>query len=182
MYIIDDGVHIPRWDDINEIKKSKEVLIRLQKMGIALTEFMEEKYIIKGKNVTHIEIDGTQRLVSHFLKRKTILKENRTRGGADNTSYTINKGEEIHMCLRDPNTKQLIQDNNIIDFVMFHELAHVACPKDQHEDEFWVYFKLLLSNAVEAGLYVPVDYSKAPLSYCGLDVTYNPLYDKTLQW
>lgn len=175
-----DGYYIPNWKDRAEIYKSKQTLERLNNIGVILTQYMEEKYIIAGKHAKNEEIIATKRLVEHFLKRKTILKEHNTNGGEGNTSYTVNKGESIHMCLRDPITKKLIEDDNIIDFVMLHELAHIACPAEQHEDIFWVYFKILLINAEEAGLHVPRNYNNKPVKYCGIDVTYNPIFDKNL--
>jgi hypothetical protein len=175
-----DGYYIPSWEDRQEIYKSKEKLARLQNIGVMLTRYMEEKYIIAGKHAKNEEVVATKRLVQYFLKRKTVLQENDTTGGEGNTSFTVNKGESIHMCLRDPVTKKLIQDDNIIDFVMLHELAHIACPAEQHEDIFWVYFKILLVNAEEAGLHVPQDYSQRPVQYCGIDVTYNPIFDSAL--
>lgn len=175
-----DGYYVPNWKDLSEIRKSKQTLARLDNIGKMLTQYMEEKYIIAGKHAKNEEIVATKRLVEHFLKRKTILQEHDTVGGEGNTSFTVNKGESIHMCLRDPDTKKLIKDDNIIDFVMLHELAHIACPAEQHEDIFWVYFKILLINAEEAGLHIPQDYGRKPVKYCGIDVTYNPIFDQNL--
>jgi len=175
-----DGYYVPKWQDKAEIYKSKETLARLHNIGKMLTQYMEEKYIIANKHAKNEEIVATQRLVQYFLKRKTILQEHDTTGGEGNTSFTVNKGESIHMCLRDPDTKKLINDDNIIDFVMLHELAHIACPAEQHEDIFWIYFKILLVNAEEAGLHVPRNYSQQPVKYCGIDVTYNPIFDQNI--
>lgn len=96
-----------------------------------------------------------------------------------NTSYTDNKGEKMALCIRDPKTQEF-EDLNLVTFVSLHELAHIASIEYGHEDEFWINFKYLLKAATEAGLYNPVDYSVNPVDYCGLEVTYNPLYDVSL--
>jgi hypothetical protein len=66
-------------------------------------------------------------------------------------------------------------------YVMLHEAAHIANYSTWgHDRRFWEVFRFVLKNAVEAGAYVPKDYSKAPEVYCGMDVNYSPLFDNRL--
>lgn len=92
----------------------------------------------------------------------------------DTSSYTVNKGELIALCIRNKEDKDF-HDWNTLLFVLIHELAHVASVTTGHNAEFIRNFKWLLERANEAGLYQPVDYSKNPITYCGVRVTNNPM-------
>lgn len=92
----------------------------------------------------------------------------------DTSSYTVNKGELIALCIRNKEDKDF-HDWNTLLFVLIHELAHVASITTGHNQEFIRNFKWLLERANEAGLYQPVDYSKNPITYCGVRVTNNPM-------
>lgn len=100
-----------------------------------------------------------------------------------NTSYTEDKARLV-LCLR-AKEKNLqgnhdIHDTNTIMFVVLHELSHMMNNEWGHPDGFWVLFKFVLLNAVEAGIYEPVNYALYPIKYCGLLLTYNPLFDPRL--
>jgi hypothetical protein len=98
------------------------------------------------------------------------------------TSYTINKGDKMHICLRDRNNPDKLIDPNLLMFVHLHECAHIANYNNiGHEPQFWEVFKFILHEAVLAGIYTPVDYSKAPMDFCGLHVNHNPLFDPTIR-
>lgn len=92
----------------------------------------------------------------------------------DTSSYTVNKGELIALCIRNKEDKDF-HDWNTLLFVLIHELAHVASITTGHNQEFVRNFKWLLERANEAGLYQPVDDSKNPITYCGVRVTNNPM-------
>lgn len=92
----------------------------------------------------------------------------------DTSSYTVNKGELIALCIRNKENKDF-HDWNTLLFVLIHELGHVASVTTGHNQEFITNFKWLLERANEAGLYTPVDYSKSPITYCGVRVTNNPM-------
>ncbi len=87
------------------------------------------------------------------------------------TSYTINKGKMI-LCIRQKdNKKTLIKDRNLLRYVVYHELAHIAAKSVGHNDEFWKTFKFILAEAIEASLYQKVDYALNPQPYCGIKVS-----------
>lgn len=92
----------------------------------------------------------------------------------DTSSYTVNKGELIALCIRNKEDKDF-HDWNTLLFVLIHELAHVASISTGHNQEFVRNFKWLLEQANAAGLYQPVDYSQNPITYCGVRVTNNPM-------
>ena len=99
------------------------------------------------------------------------------------TSYTQDK-KTLIFCLRkkqkNKNGENELHDLNTIMFVVLHELTHMMNNTWGHKPDFWVLFKFMLVNAVEAKIYTPVDYSKYPIIYCGLALTYNPYYDPKL--
>lgn len=108
-----------------------------------------------------------------------VIYENDPRYSSQ-TAYTLNKGSAMYLCIRDKNTGKFVEYNDMI-FVLIHEISHIANYNNiGHEFRFWCIFKLMLENAVEAGVYKPVDYGKNNINYCGLVVDYNPLFDETI--
>jgi predicted metal-dependent hydrolase len=98
------------------------------------------------------------------------------------TAYSENK-RKLVLCLRKKiavGGKYELHDENTIMYVVLHEMAHMMNDQWGHDPIFWKLFKFLLINADEAGLYKPVDYSKNPIVYCGLKLTYNPYFDHAL--
>lgn len=95
----------------------------------------------------------------------------------DVSSYTINKGELISMCVRHKKKNKNFHDYQTLLFVLIHELAHVASISKGHNREFMTNFKFLLEHAVESKMYYAQDYSNSPITYCGVKVTNNPYYN-----
>ena len=91
------------------------------------------------------------------------------------TSYSINKGERIVMCLRSRNQQEKIIDINTLVFVALHELAHIMTISIGHKPEFWENFRFLLAHAIHWKIYTPVDYQNRPKPYCGMKITDSPL-------
>ncbi len=100
------------------------------------------------------------------------------------TSYTENKGEKLVLCLRkkEPNVENEYEfhDINTIMFVVLHELTHIMNDQWGHKEQYWRMFKFVILNAVEAGIYEPVNYSQNPITYCGMKITYNPYFDSNI--
>jgi hypothetical protein len=86
------------------------------------------------------------------------------------TSYTINKGERIIVCIREKDTLKF-SDENAVMYVVIHELTHMAITEIGHTPLFWEKFKWFLEEAVQIGIYKKVDYSKKPVNYCGIQLT-----------
>jgi predicted metal-dependent hydrolase len=92
------------------------------------------------------------------------------------TSYSENKGERIVLCLRDKTTAPYpLVDANTIMFVTLHEMAHLMTVSSGHTQEFWTNFRRLLQDAMKAGVYTQVNYSRSPVEYCGMMITDSPL-------
>jgi hypothetical protein len=108
---------------------------------------------------------------------KVQMEETTEEKGDDNTSFTINKGELMSLCLREDKHQRPFHDYNSLCFVIIHELAHIASVSEGHNFEFIENFKFLLKEASTMGYYSPIDYSKNPFMYCGkVKVTNNPIY------
>lgn len=94
----------------------------------------------------------------------------------NSSSYTLNKGELIAMCIRHKNHDKDFHNINTLMFVVIHELAHIMSVSEGHTTEFMRNFKFLLEQSKKCGIYIPEDYSKTPINYCGVDVNHNPFY------
>lgn len=91
-----------------------------------------------------------------------------------NTAYTVNKGEEIHLCLK--NSDGTYIDENVIMFVLLHEITHVITIDEGHTDTFWKNMKFLIEKANECDIYTLIDFRKNPIKYCGIVIDNMP-YD-----
>jgi hypothetical protein len=104
-------------------------------------------------------------------------------GGKD-TSFVIDKsGREFAICLR--SADGMLHDYSTLQFVIYHEMSHIAVKTIGHGDEFWDAFGWLLKYLEKRGLYAPINYAMRPVKYCGdmsgtkgVLITYNPYYDR----
>jgi hypothetical protein len=97
---------------------------------------------------------------------------------AEHTSYSVNKGEKVHLCLRQrEGSNESLVDENVMVFVAIHEMAHIVTPSVGHEPEFWNNFAWLLKQAEANGIYTYQNFKAHPVSYCGLTITDSPAYD-----
>lgn len=87
------------------------------------------------------------------------------------TSYSVNKGERIILCIRQKDSQDSFVDKNVVMYVAIHELSHLATKSIGHDQNFWDNFKFILQEAVDIGIYTKVDYSQHPAPYCGIKVT-----------
>ena len=86
------------------------------------------------------------------------------------TSYSINKGERLILCIRQKDTNEFV-DENVAIYVAVHELGHIAITEVGHTPYFWKTFKWLLEEAVLIGIYTKVDYAKNNKPYCGIQLS-----------
>ena len=115
-----------------------------------------------------------QRLVNNL--QETKYEEAPHENGE--STYTINKGELIKICLRKKKDGQPLHNLNTLMFVVIHELAHVMSVSIGHNKEFMDNFRFLLREADDIDIdYTPIDYSEENMTYCGVKVTHNPYYN-----
>ena len=124
------------------------------------------------KNNFHSE-ERIKRLAEGFNPKKIT----ETLPTSEFSAYSENKGEKIAFCLdTGKNNKGRLIDLNTLTFVAIHELSHVASKSIGHTPEFWANFKFLLQEAEKINIYKPVDYSKNPKKYCGMEINDNPYF------
>ena len=142
---------------------------------IMLMRHMKEKYT-KSDNPYRERVEF---LLDNF--DPDVLIENSPHNIRNFTSYTEDKGKTFCICLRQkftPNAEFI--DMNTVMFVVIHETSHLFTPIFGHDRPFWENFKFMLGEAVELGIYHPVDYNYNPIDFCGLNLNYNPLFDNYL--
>lgn len=125
--------------------------------------------------IKHCENKDTKKEEIERLSKKfdpEIITENIP--GSRYVAYSVNKGDELSICIRDNKTGKFIE-NNIIIFVAVHELSHIMTKETGHPPIFWENMKYLLENAQEIGIYIPKDYSKEPVDYCGEKINSTPM-------
>jgi len=114
--------------------------------------------------------EAVNRLIKKFKTDRIIERI----PGSQYVAHSVNKGEELSLCIRDKGSDQLITDNNTIIFVAIHELAHIMSSSTGHTDEFWDNMKYLLEQGSKIGIYTLVDYSKNPTVFCGMTINSSP--------
>lgn len=107
------------------------------------------------------------RLVRRFDPRN--ISEGSAKSGY--TSYSVNKGEKIVVCIRQ--SDNTFADANDVMYVVIHELGHLATAEIGHTKKFWSNFRFLLLHAVDYGIYRHKDYRKNPADYCGIKLSSN---------
>lgn len=97
---------------------------------------------------------------------------------AEHTSYSVNKGEKVHLCLRQrQGGDESLVNENVMVFVALHEMAHMITDEIGHPPEFWNNFGWLLKEAEAIGAYQYQDFKAHPVRYCGTNITDQPRYD-----
>ena len=125
------------------------------------------------KLINHVQNDmrdGVDKLKTRF--NSDIITENIP--DSKYVAYSVNKGQELSICIRDKDTDMFIDYNTII-FVAIHELAHIMTTTRGHTEEFWDNMKYLLEQASDIGIYSPVDYGSSPTIYCGQEINSTPM-------
>jgi len=97
---------------------------------------------------------------------------------ADHTSYSVNKGEAVHFCLREREggDESLVKEDIVV-FVAIHEMGHMITESIGHGADFWNNFAWLLKEAEAIKVYAHRDFRAHPVSYCGMKITDQPTYD-----
>lgn len=144
---------------------------------INFLRYLRDKYKAQGSADVRAIVHS---IITNYSP-ETIV-ENDPRFSMD-TSYTVDKGKKILLCLRDKHAPYSVVDYNTMMFVMLHEVGgHIGNYNGwQHTTRFWTVFKFVLHEAAAFGIYAPVDYARTPATYCGMNIDYQPLNDDTLK-
>jgi predicted metal-dependent hydrolase len=144
----------------DDSKEAADLIAKIKSKLNTLIEHLKKSHDESNERV--------ERLISNY-------RPDKMREGVDTpgyTSYSINKGEQIILCLR--NEDELVDINTMM-FVVLHEMGHLASESIGHTEEFWDNFKWLLEESINIGIYVKQDFETKNVEYCGMNITSTPL-------
>ena len=148
-------------------QQAANLLATLRMKLVKLCDTLEKKYPDKAQ---------VKQMVQNFRSDPERFLE--ATPDSEHTSSTVNKGESIHMCLRQrEGPDESLVDENVMMFVALHEFAHICTESIGHDSDFWNNFGWLLKEAEGMGLYRYTDFAAHPVSYCGVYITDSPRYD-----
>ncbi len=152
--------------NVRDTQKKQELADTLAKINIRLQRLLDYINNMSDKtNQFNINID----LLNSRYKPETFAENI----DLIDTSYTINKGEQVIMCLASRDYNEKIYDLNVLMFVAIHEFAHIGCITYEHNKEFHSFNNFLLTKANEIGVYKNIDFKKEPINYCGYIIDKN---------
>ena len=160
-YKVQNNPNEPEW-------VGKEVARRLHtlsKKGDAL--------VLEAFNRNYPDPQSSERLAKRWksIRENNALRE--TAFGEKSAAYTVNKGDELRICIRDPDKDKLFEDENTSMFVLIHEMAHLSARSWGHNKEFRDNFARLVKLAVDMGIYNYEDFERDNQNYCGTEITSN---------
>ncbi len=147
---------------VRNLKDKQEAADKLATLSQSLLQLI--------RSIQSNKKEGVDRLVERF--DPTDITENIP--GSMYVAYSVNKGDELSICIREKETEKFLDQNTVI-FVAIHELAHIMTKENGHTETFWLNMKYLLEEAIKIGVYQEIDYSKHPVRYCGMDIDNTPL-------
>ena len=156
---IDDQVYIVR--DLPNSQEAANKLANLKKDILKFVDHMRK---------SNSEDSGVKRMLNNLRLNSLIECDPHHKY----KSYSVNKGEELAICLRHTSEGYPFNENNSIMFTTGHELAHVMNKTVGHDESFWDFMKFNLEEMEKIGLYQPVDYAKTPVQYCGMSINHTP--------
>lgn len=135
-----------------------------------LGDVVEKMYILKNHLVMNSDIfseykEYIKQLEVNFNQSRTVIYE--TEPESNLTSYSVNKGEELSICLKSKKTGEL-HELNLLMYVVIHEMAHFACPEIGHGNLFKKIFKKFAQEAIKIGIYKKENFESNPIEYCGM--------------
>lgn len=150
---------------------NKEYLVKhlnnKEEAAYILSLISKKIMILKNHLINNIEnYKEYSEYINQLKDRTKNLKILENAPNGKYTSYTINKGEEMGICIRSKNIN--FHDFNIIIYVVIHELAHIACPDIGHTELFKKIFIFLLNVSTKLKIYKKIDYHINPQEYCGI--------------
>ena len=140
--------------------EAANLIAKIREKLVVLMEHLEKSFSLNDERV-------------RLLKKN--FRPDRLKEGVDTpgyTSYSINKGEQIVLCLR---SNDKLVDLNTMVFVVLHEFAHLSTESVGHTEEFWDNFKWILEESINIGIYTKQEFKVKNVEYCGMTITSSPL-------
>jgi hypothetical protein len=150
--------------DLPDKQQAANLMATLRVKLVKLCDALEKKYPDKAQ---------VKLMVKNFRSDPERFIE--ATPDSEHTSSTVNKGESIHMCLRQREGQdESLVDENVMMFVALHEFGHVCNETIGHDASFWQTFAWLLKEAEALNLYRYTDFAAHPVNYCGVHITDSP--------
>lgn len=124
-----------------------------------------KNYLVINSNTMPEYKKYIEQLNENFTQNRTMIYE--TDNESQLTSYSVNKGEELSVCLKSKKTGEL-HNINLLMYVVIHEMSHFACPEIGHGELFKKIFKKFIEEAIQLGVYKKEDFEQQPVEYCGM--------------
>ena len=150
---------------VRNLPDKNEAADKLANIGMSLQKLIDslnEKDKEKGEDILRLKKSFNSDYITENIP------------GSMYVAYSVNKGEELSICIREKDTEKFI-DNNTIIFVAIHELSHIMTDELGHTELFWDNMKYLLEKGSLVGIYKKIDYNKYPVMYCGMEIDSTPL-------
>lgn len=160
---IDNELYLVR--NLPDKQEAADRLARVRSKILILRKYLEQ---------THMDKPFVAQMIKNFDCSASRFSESTP--DAQYTSYSVNKGEKVYMCLRQRNDKEELVQENVILFVALHEMSHVGTVSIGHTPEFWNNFAWLLKEAEHTKVYQYTDFAAHPVEYCGVHITDSPTY------
>ncbi len=173
-------------EDLENPEGAAETMDKLNIIANTMMGHLETKYSTEDKARYFIKPEYVETVLYGIAAMRrnykaANLEENIPERSGGDTSYVIDKGSVFAMCLRDPrNNNKLDTKMNSLIFVLMHELTHLFTKGYGHDAIFWNNFRFVLQEAANAGLYTPINYRTTGSPYCGIVISYSPLFDRKL--
>ena len=153
--------------DLSDKQNAANLMATVRMKIATLCDILEKKYPDKPQ---------VKMIVTNFKNDPNRFLE--ATPDAAHTSYSVNKGEQIHLCLRQrEGDNETLVPENVMMFVALHELSHVCTESIGHGPDFWNNFGWVLKEAEANNIYKYTDFQSHPVSYCGVSITDSPRYD-----
>lgn len=154
------------------VRKGSDSIVALQTLVLVRKKLMQlvEHIYNKAQQSNHKYKEYIRRIrdkLPHVSLRETS-------GYSKYTSFSVNKGEELHLCIRSKLHNKFHNINELL-YVAIHEIAHIGCPEIGHTDLFFDINKYLLKEAMEMNIYYYNNYDARPIEYCGIRLNHTVL-------
>lgn len=169
-----DGLPYRVHENHEQSDNAADLLAALNERILNLMRYMRDKYL--SGNAPNDKVQMVKNMLQRY--NPDNLMEVSPNNPDGDTAYSLDKGAIMAICLRSHSGE--LHDLDVITFVAFHELAHIAIDAIDHPLEFWQAFKFILDSAAESRIYFAPNYTENPVEYCGMMIEYSPNWDKTL--
>lgn len=123
----------------------------LNMFALSVIDFIGER-VMRGQSTWDLSVDYNQVVIMYGRMRRRYSANSVYEATDDeegSSSYVINLGEEVHMCIRGNGR---YDKQAVLYTVMTHELAHVASSTPDHDDEFWDNYAILRKIVAKMGI------------------------------